>query len=70
MREILDFGRSGVLVDVRNPDLIAKAMAKLAKDADYRNEMGKRGFERASTLYRLNVVMSQYEEMYKTILKS
>jgi len=70
VREVLGFGKNGVLVDVRKTGAIAKAMQQFVKDVDYRNEVAQSGFDRASSLYRLKAVMSRYEEMYGTILGS
>jgi glycosyltransferase involved in cell wall biosynthesis len=70
MREMLDFGKSGVLVDVRKPAEIAKAMLQLIRDRGYRNHIGENAFHRASSQYRLDGVMSRYEDLYSTVIRT
>lgn len=69
VREVLGYGKSGVLVDVRNPTDVARAMVRLARDAEYRDGIADAGHERASTLYRLDAVMAQYENLYEHVMR-
>lgn len=68
MKEMLDSGAVGILVDVTNPGAIAHAMLRLAQDKSYRDHVAQCGFDRASSLYRLSSVISQYESLYSNIL--
>jgi L-malate glycosyltransferase len=70
VREVLGFGKGGVLTDVRNPAALARDMVRLARDADYRDSIAKAGHERASSLYRLGPVMAQYEDAYLRMLQT
>jgi len=70
MQEMLDGGNSGILVDVTNPSAIAKAMARVARDETFREQVAQRGFDRASSLYRLSAVISRYEAQYSSILQN
>jgi glycosyltransferase involved in cell wall biosynthesis len=70
MQEMLDAGNSGMLVDVTNPAAIAEAMASVARDRTFREQVAQRGFDRASSLYRLSAVISRYEAQYSGILKN
>jgi glycosyltransferase involved in cell wall biosynthesis len=69
MQEMLDLGNSGILVDVTNPSAIAEAMVRVARDNTFREQVAQRGFDRASSLYRLGAVISQYEAQYSSILE-
>jgi glycosyltransferase involved in cell wall biosynthesis len=66
VREVLGNGECGILVDVKDGHAIAQAMLRLARDGEYRNDMARKGFERASSLYRLEAVVRQYEALYLT----
>jgi glycosyltransferase involved in cell wall biosynthesis len=70
VREVLGFGRSGILVDVRNPSAIADEMIRLAHDTSYREIVAQSGFDRAFSQYRLDSVIGQYESLYSKILQS
>jgi L-malate glycosyltransferase len=67
VREVLDFGRSGVLVNVRAPRSIADAMLRLAADAGYRRRVATKAYSRASALYRLDRVVPRYEAFYQSL---
>ena len=67
VREVLGYGKAGVLVDLRSVPALAEAMVTLARNADYRRAVEDAGFERASTLYRLDAVVARYEDLYKRI---
>ena len=68
MSEMLDSGRSGVLVDVRQPEAIARVMIQLSRDKEYRNRIAASAFKRASSCYRLDEAMKQYEDLYSKII--
>jgi glycosyltransferase involved in cell wall biosynthesis len=69
MRQILDNGRAGLLVDVKDSEAIADAMLQLARDEEFRGRVADAGYERVSRLYRLETVMTQYEKLYQRILQ-
>jgi len=69
VREVLGFGKSGVLVDVRDPASLAEAMIRLAHDGAYRTSVARRGFERASSHYTMEAVVNQYEALYAKMLR-
>jgi L-malate glycosyltransferase len=70
VREVLGFGRDGVLVDVRNPPAIADEMIHMARDLKHRETVAQSGFDRAFSQYRLEAVIRQYESLYNNILQS
>jgi glycosyltransferase involved in cell wall biosynthesis len=69
VREVLDFGRAGVLVDVRSPDAVRDAMLQLAQHPEYRKDLADKGFARATKNYRTSVVMSRYQELYEEVAR-
>jgi glycosyltransferase involved in cell wall biosynthesis len=70
VREVLGFGRNGILVDVRSPSAIADEMIHLARDKRYQETVAQSGFDRAFSRYRLEAVIRQYESLYCNILQS
>lgn len=69
VREVLGFGKNGILVDVTNPSAIAEQMIRLACDETYRDSVAQSGYDRASSVYRLPTVIAQYEGLYRAIGK-
>jgi L-malate glycosyltransferase len=70
VREVLGFGRGGVLVDVTDPAEMASQMVRLAEDASYRESVAENGFARAASLYRIGTVVDQYESFYRRVLNN
>lgn len=70
MRQMLGNGDAGVLVDMKHPSELAEAMIRLAEDASFRSRVAQNGFDRASSLYRLDTVITQYETLYRSLLQS
>ena len=69
VREVLGFGEGGLLVNLSRPAEVARVMLQLANDLQYRNRIGRDGYRRASSLYRLEDVVTQYEHLYQSILR-
>ncbi len=69
VREVLEYGKSGVLTDVRNPSAIAEAMERLARDEDQRTRVAQRGLNHAQAHYRLEAVFRQYQDLYRDVLR-
>lgn len=64
-RWVLDEGRVGLLVDVRDPKAVARAMQQLAGNPALRRELADAAFEHAWNNFRADVVVPQYEALYK-----
>lgn len=58
-------GQSGLLVDIKNPYILAEAMAKLIQDKTLRNQFAESGLDKAQNYYKLDKVTQQYENIYK-----
>lgn len=65
MNCLLDEGRVGMLVDVRDPSEVASAMQKLAGDPGLRKSLADAAFEHAWNNFRADVVVPQYESLYE-----
>lgn len=68
VREVLDYGRSGVLVDVTSPHSIYVEMQKFANDRDYREKQGDIGYIHAKFHYKNIDVVRRYENEYRSLL--
>jgi glycosyltransferase involved in cell wall biosynthesis len=62
---VLDEGRVGLLVDVREPKEVARAMQRLAGDPGLRRKLADAAFEHAWNNFRADVVVPLYEALYK-----
>jgi L-malate glycosyltransferase len=62
---VLDDGCAGSLVDVREPEEVARAMQQLATDHVLRNKLSDAAFEKAWSHFRADVVVPQYEALYR-----
>lgn len=65
MRWALDDGRCGLLADVRRPEEVARAMYLVATDETLRERLSEAAFERVWNLFRADVVVPQYEALYR-----
>ncbi|MGY6648827.1 glycosyltransferase family 4 protein [Wenyingzhuangia sp. IMCC45574] len=64
---VLDKGRAGVLVNITNPTLIAKAIDELIDNVSVYNTYSKRGFENVKERFSQSAVCEKYIEVYKKI---
>ena len=62
--EQIDSGRSGLLVQPRNPAALAEAILKLARDPHLRAQLGSAAKERAIRLFPLEKTIAAFEEVY------
>jgi len=59
--DLIENGKSGMIVDKGNPDKLAEAILKLYDDPILSNEMGKNANDRIKKLLPINEVIKQYE---------
>jgi L-malate glycosyltransferase len=64
LRWVLDNGRVGLLVDVRNPNEIAAALLRLGQDRALRVSLSDAAFQKAWDNFRADLVVPQYEALY------
>jgi len=70
VRWVLDFGRVGMLADVRNPEMVATAMRKLESSPSLRQELAEAAFEHAWKHFRPDMVVPRYEALYERLYDS
>ena len=68
-REMLGYGKAGILTSVTNPQLLADSMTRLRDDPSLYTSLATSAYDRASTLYRTSAVMGHYETLYKRLLQ-
>lgn len=64
-----EFGDSGIITPVMNPDMIAKAIIKLSRDRKLMIRMGEQGYQRAIKYYKEEVFLDEYENIYRRLRK-
>jgi glycosyltransferase involved in cell wall biosynthesis len=69
VREVLNYGQAGILVDMTKPDAVAAEMTRLATDKAYYWKFASLGYQRASSTYRTEAVFGQYENLYTRIAR-
>ncbi len=64
IREVLDFGESGLLVDVKSPNAISRAMLQLGEDASLRKTIAQKAYTSAYRRFRAEPVLFAYQAVY------
>jgi 1,4-alpha-glucan branching enzyme len=64
-REII--GDGGILVESKNPTQIAAGVTSLLSDGEKSEEIGKRGYERATSEYAIGRTVREYEQLYREL---
>jgi N-acetyl-alpha-D-glucosaminyl L-malate synthase BshA len=62
--EVVEDGRTGILVEFGNVDGLAAAVARLAADKQLRAEMGAASRERARARFTAQAIVPKYERLY------
>jgi glycosyltransferase involved in cell wall biosynthesis len=66
--EVVEDGRSGVLVPSQSPEALAQAIIKLGNDRDLARAMGQRGHQVAAEKFSIDRNVKHLEEVYDQIL--
>ncbi len=66
--EIVEDGKTGILVPANDPKALAQAIVKLAKNPALRESMGEEGQSRAVEYFDIKQTARQYEELYLRLL--
>jgi glycosyltransferase involved in cell wall biosynthesis len=66
--EIIENGKTGVLVPIKRPEILAQAILDLLEKPDLMTQMGKRGLERVTKYFNCDQYIKGYEEFYKSVL--
>lgn len=67
-RDVVRHGLNGLLVPVRNPEALADALERLAKDPQLRRTMGARGREIAVNEFAVGKVVAETVSVYEELL--
>ena len=65
--EVVESGRSGILVPQGDTDGLARAVEKLIADPGLRARMGEAARVRARDLFSADAIVSRYEELYRRV---
>lgn len=66
--EIIDDGKTGILVEPDNPDALAEAIISLLKDHDLQNEIAENGYASVRERFLSTHVGLAYEKLYRKLL--
>ena len=69
LAEVIDDGRTGVLVRPDDPEALGEALAKLLEDAGLRRRLGAAGPERIRDEFSPDRMVKAYERLYTDILE-
>ena len=67
--EVVEDGVSGVLVDGENPDAMARAVETLIESPERRRAMGQAAQQRAAKMFSADVIVPQYERLYRRVCR-
>lgn len=68
-QEVIEHGRSGLLVPVNEPDALGAALDHAISDPDLRIRLGTAARSRVMGEYSLESTLSQYESLYRQLLR-
>ncbi len=68
--EVIEDGKSGLLVPSGDVEGLAAGVSKLITDANYRKKLGAAARARARRFFSPDVIVPQYEEMYRRAVKA
>jgi glycosyltransferase involved in cell wall biosynthesis len=66
--DLIEDGKSGVLVEPDDPAALAAGIAKLLGDADYARELAARAHERQQARFDIDVMVRRVEDLYEALL--
>lgn len=67
-REVVVNGKTGILVPIKNPQILAEAILDLLGKPDLMAKMGKEGLKRVTKLFNCERFIKGYEAFYKAVL--
>ena len=65
VRDVIEHGRTGLLVPPRQPQALAEAIGSLARDAGARNRMGRNGRQAAVARFRASRLIDDVDRVYR-----
>lgn len=64
-REVIN--ESGILVKTEDPKSIAEATIKLLENSEYRNNLAKQGYQRATNKFNIDRTVEEYADIYRKL---
>ena len=68
--EVVDDGKTGLLVSTLDPDAFANAVIQLLNDEERRHAMGRNGYVKKQKFFKWDVIACQYERVLKLAMNS
>jgi glycosyltransferase involved in cell wall biosynthesis len=66
--EVVIHEETGLLVPHHDPQALARALSRLAGDADLRHRLGRTGAERCKAMFDWQIMVDQLEALYRRLL--
>ena len=66
-REVVENGKSGILVPVSDPQSLAETVINLLARPDLMFQMGREGLKRVTKLFNCEQFIESYENFYETV---
>jgi glycosyltransferase involved in cell wall biosynthesis len=66
--EVVESGKTGLLVEPRNPEMLANGIAKLLNNTNLRARLASNAFEKVVAEYDWNNIAGSFEEIYRCAL--
>ncbi len=66
--EVVESGQTGLLVEPRNPEMLANGIAKLLNNTNLRARLASNAFEKVVAEYDWNNIAGSFEEVYRRAL--
>lgn len=67
--EVVEEGKTGILVPPENPKALAKGILELVNNKKLRQKMGKEGRKRAEKKYDWDKIINEYCQIYESLVK-
>lgn len=67
--EVVEDGKTGLLVPPADPIALAQAITRLLEDTDLRSALGRAGYERVVKLFSVEQMVRQTEALYEELLR-
>lgn len=68
--ELISDGENGLLVPIDDPSEMAKAMKRCLEDDSFRQSIAHEGYAKVNSQFTQQVIVSQYQDLYRQLLKS
>ncbi len=68
--EVVEDGVTGLLVPVRSPKELARALRQLVRDPDLAHRLGEAGRARAEAKFRAEIMVARFAELYEQLARA